>query len=175
MDQTPQHQSDLEQALLAAVGLFDALDIPYALIGGLAAMVYGKSRFTEDVDFVAQPGHMQDFSEHPEIMKTFGFDPKCTWKLYHQSGIDIDIWKDDHASAIIENSQPIQLAGRSVAVARAEDLVVMKLRSDRPQDEYDISEILKAGTLDNAKLSPLLTDQQAQRLEQIKHRIGLVE
>ena len=175
MDQTPKNENHLEQALLAAVGLFEALHIPYALIGGLAAMVYGKSRFTEDVDFVAQPGHMQTLQSNTGVMQQFGFDPKCTWKLYHQSGIDIDIWKDEHASTIIEHAQPIRLAGTTVAVARAEDLVAMKLRSDRPQDEYDISEILKAGMLDQRQLQAIITDEQAQRLEQIKKRIGLAE
>lgn len=175
MDQSPQHENDLQQALLAAVGLFDALQISYALIGGLAAMVYGKSRFTEDVDFVAHPGHMQTLKSNAQVMQKFDFDPECTWKLYHQSGIDIDIWKDEHASAIIEHAQPIKLAGKTIAVARAEDLVAMKLRSDRPQDEYDISEILKAGTIDQDQLLSLITDGQAQRFEQIKKRIGLAE
>jgi len=175
MNQTPQDENGLEQALLATVGLFEALHIRYALIGGLAAMVYGKSRFTEDVDFVAQPGHMETFKANAKVMQRFGFDPGCTWKLYHDSGIDIDIWKDDHASAIIENAESIQLAGRTIAVARVEDLVAMKLRSDRPQDEYDISEILKAGIIDNDKLQHLLTEPQTKRLAEIKKRIGLID
>ncbi len=53
--------------LLDAVGLFESLGIGYALIGGVAAMVYGRARFTEDVDFIAASGHM-DFL----IAKTIG-------------------------------------------------------------------------------------------------------
>ncbi len=173
MHDSPQHDNDLERALLDAVTLFDELSIGYALIGGLAAMIYGKSRFTEDVDFVADPGHMDVLVAHPEAMRRHGFDPQCTWKLYHDSGITIDIWKDDYAQGIVQRAEPVQLAGRSIAVARVEDLVAMKLRSDRPQDEYDISEILKAGTLDSDKISTLITSAQAQRLDQIRRRIGL--
>lgn len=173
MDHSPEHETDLEAALLAAVSLFEALHIRYALIGGLAAMVYGKSRFTEDVGFVAEPGHMESLAAHPSAMREHGFDAGCTWKLYHQSGVDIDLWKDDHASGIVGRARPVPLAGRSVLVACVEDLVAMKLRADRPQDEYDVSEILKAGTLDEAMLRTLITEAQAQRLAQIKRRIGM--
>src|SRR5687768_7064405 len=82
--------------LLDAVGLFERLGIPYALVGGVAAMYYGRARFTEDLDFVAATGHMNVLAASPDVMREFHFDPACTWKLYHDSGLEIDIWKDEH-------------------------------------------------------------------------------
>ena len=49
--------ASLAAPLLDAVEMFTQLKIPYALIGGLAAMVYGRARFTEDIDFVAASAH----------------------------------------------------------------------------------------------------------------------
>src|SRR4051812_47504790 len=59
----------LRQPLLDAVALFEHLHLGYALIGGIAAMYYGRSRFTEDVDFVVVPGHMEVLAANGPIMK----------------------------------------------------------------------------------------------------------
>src|SRR4051812_33237385 len=79
---------DYTAPLLDAVALFEELGIGYALIGGLAAMHYGRSRFTEDVDFVATADHEQRLVENAEVMRRHRFDPNCTWKLYHESGVE---------------------------------------------------------------------------------------
>jgi hypothetical protein len=71
-------------ALHDPVGLFDALQIQYALVGGVAAIYYGRARFTEDFDFVAVTGHREALERNPDAMKQFGFDPACTWELYHR-------------------------------------------------------------------------------------------
>src|SRR5687767_5554986 len=82
------------QPLLDAVSLFETIGVGYALVGGIAAMYYGRARFTEDVDFVAVTGHMDRFAAHPAEMERHHFDPSCTYKLYHQSGVQVDLWKD---------------------------------------------------------------------------------
>ena len=93
------------QPLLDAVGLFDSLGLGYALVGGVAAMYYGRARFTEDLDFVVISGHMDVLAKHPQTMKQFHFDPGSTWKLYHDSGIEVDASKDEHCDAIISRSR----------------------------------------------------------------------
>src|SRR4051812_19588675 len=85
--------ADYTAPLLDAVSLFEELGIGYALIGGLAAMHYGRSRFTEDVDFVAAADHEAKLAANGEAMRRLHFDPGSTWKLYHESGVEIDIWK----------------------------------------------------------------------------------
>ena len=97
MNGKPESWVPYAQPLLDAVSLFEELGIGYALIGGIAAMYYGRARFTEDVDFVAIAGHANIFSAHPAAMEKHHFDPTCTFKPYHQSGVHVDLWKDDHA------------------------------------------------------------------------------
>ena len=168
-DATP--PAALAEALHDAVGLFRELKIDYALIGGLAAMVHGRSRYTEDVDFVAEPGHAEVFADHPEVLQKHGFDAACTWKLYHRSGISIDLWKDGHAAGIVERAVRRKLGERFAKVAEPHDLVAMKLRADRPQDDYDVAEIVKAQTLDEARLKALVTAAQFRRYRKLVARV----
>ena len=93
-------ENPLLPPLLDAVRLFNQLKIPYALIGGIAAMVYGRARFTDDVDFAAAAGHESVLAANADTMLTYHFDPNGTWKLYHARGVEIDIWKDEHPAGL---------------------------------------------------------------------------
>lgn len=160
----------LAQPLRDAIALFSELRIPYALAGGIAAMVYGRARFTEDLDFVASADHEQILAGHPDIMRTHHFDPACTWKLYHDSLVDIDIWKDDYSSDIAARAKTIPFAGLNVRIAEVHDLVAMKLRAARIQDDYDISEILKHTTLDESIVKTRVDAQQFEHYLAVKTR-----
>jgi hypothetical protein len=169
MSRTPA-DARLDSALQDAVALFDELHISYALIGGIAAMLYGRLRATEDVDFVSVADHQQILAANPAVMQAHRFDPNCTWKLYHQSGVEIDIWKDHHSDEIVARAQSIPFAGKTVRVAEPHDLIAMKLRANRIQDDYDISEILKHTAIDENRLQPLVTPAQLAHYHSIKAR-----
>ncbi len=166
----PVVEPSLLKAMLDAVELFDALKIPYALIGGIAAMVYGRSRFTEDVDFVAAASHQEILAANHDIMRKHHFDPIATWKLYHDSGIEIDIWKDEFSADIAARSATIQFHDRPLRIAEVHDLIAMKLRANRPQDDYDISEILRKGMIDETVLQQRITADQYQHFLDVKKR-----
>jgi hypothetical protein len=158
------------QPLLDAVELFDELGIGYALIGGIAAMYYGRARFTEDVDFVAVTGHMDILAAHPEIMERHRFDPSYTYKLDHRSGVQVDLWKDQHSDEIIRKSHAITLAARSIQMIDLIDLLAMKLRTRRLKDDYDVSQIIKANSIDEARLRSLVTADEFAWFEAIRKR-----
>lgn len=170
MSNGPSMQVPYSQPLLDAVSLFDELGIGYALIGGIASMYYGRARFTEDVDFVAVTGRMERFSANPQAMERFHFSPDCVHKLHHQSGISVDIWKDEFADQIVERSLRVPLAGRMVQMIEPHDLIAMKLRAGRLKDDYDISQILASTRIDEQRLAELLNSEQIDRLNQIKMR-----
>ena len=125
---------------------------------------------TEDLDFVASPGHMELLFSNPYAMRQYHFDPACTWKLYHDTGVEVDLWKDEHADAIISRSREVELAGRKLRIADPHDLVAMKLRAGRLQDDYDVSEILRATPLDEPTLRSRVTPEQFAHFESIKAR-----
>ena len=158
--------------LLDAVALFEELGIAYALIGGVASMYYGRARFTEDLDFVAASGHRDAFDRNGDAMRRHGFDPSSTWKLYHQSGVEIDLWKDEFSDEIVRRAVEAELVGRRVRVAEPHDLIAMKLRAGRLQDDYDISEILRGPTaVDDAVVQARVTPEQFAHYLSVKQRV----
>jgi len=170
--QQPPIELLLLQPLVDAVELFTRLNIPYALVGGIAAMVYGRARFTDDIDFVAAGNHQAVLAAHADIMRACHFDPASTWKLYHDSGTALDLWKDAHADQIAARAREIQLAGRTVRIADVHDLIAMKLRAARFQDDYDISEILRHTEVNDLTLQSLVTPQEFERFTIIRRRLA---
>lgn len=163
-------QADLTKALLDAVRLFEALGIGYALVGGLAAMYYGRARFTEDVDFIATDDHEDKLKANPQTMRQHQFDPTCTWKLYHDSGVQIDLWKDTFVKDMVARASEVTMAGQRVRIVEVHDLVAMKLRANRVQDDYDISEILTHTSLDDSLVRQRVTAEQHAHLIEIRNR-----
>ncbi len=159
----------LRQPLRDAIGLFTSLQIPYAMVGGVAAMVYGRARFTDDVDFVAASTHEKILAANPDAMRARHFDPASTWKLYHDSGVEIDIWKDEFSDDIAA-ATTFQFGEQTIRIAEVHDLIAMKLRADRPQDDYDISEIIKETPVDEAILTSRVTVEQFDHFQNIKKR-----
>lgn len=170
MSQNPGAWVPYAQPLLDAVSLFEELHVGYALIRGVAAMYYGRARFTEDVDFVAATGHMDVLAAHPLEMEKHHFDPTCAHKLDHASGVQVDVGKDEHSDAIIRRAQQVPLAGRTVRMIDPHDLIAMKLRAGRLKDDYDVSEIAARTPIDEPRLQALLTPTEFARFTQIRSR-----
>ena len=158
------------QPLIDAIELFDELKIKYALIGGIAALYYGQPRFTEDVDFVAMTGHGDVLAVNPDAMHRHHFDPTCSHKLYHQSGVNVDLWKDEFSDDIVRRAVDVVLAGHQCKMIERHDLIAMKLRAQRVKDDSDIVEVVKNGSIDESRLRTLVTPEQFAHFESIKHR-----
>ncbi len=103
-------------------------------------------------------------------MQKHHFDPTCNFKLYHQSGVQVDLWKDEFADDIVKCARPVELAGRTIQIADPHDLIAMKLRARRLKDDYAIPEILASNEIDEAKLQGFVTQEQFARLEAIRNR-----
>jgi len=159
-DETP-----LPELLLHAVdALADVLPAHkarYALIGGIAAGMRGRLRYTDDVDLLLTvpqlqlPGLLEALIE-----RGFSCDVVPTvreWAEHHMvvlrySDVRVD-WLKPVVPVyhhVIDTATAEPWRGRQLHVASAEGLILLKLLASRPQDQLDIDTLLAAnkGRLD---------------------------
>ena len=125
--------------------------MPFALIGGLAATVRGRVRATEDINLVVGCGVDRALG----LLKASdaaGFAPAVdevrelieiafVLPLEHiGTGVRIDLalGLTLFEQEAIGRATETAIAGGSIPVVTAEDLLIMKLLADRPQDQQDI-------------------------------------
>jgi len=57
-----------------------------------------------------------------------------------------------------------------VKIVEPNDLVAMKLRAGRPQDDYDISELIRSGMAEVAIVKSRVTSEQFERFVTLQQR-----
>jgi hypothetical protein len=163
--------TELEAALLEVVTALDACGLPYVLIGGLAVAVLGEPRTTLDVDVSVWtepegldvaveclsrhlrplPAKPQDFVRERRVL------PVVT-----SGGARADIVFSSLAveRETIRRGVPKQVAGREIRVASVEDMLLMKLVSEREKDLADARALLRrfGKSLDHTYLLPKLQE-----------------
>jgi hypothetical protein len=133
----------------------NAQQTPGIIIGGIAASVLGRPRFTADVDVSV----LVDESRWPEFLsggEPHGFVPRLTEAIdfarrsrilllrHDPTGINVDV-----ALAALPFEREAIARGRSVSAGgftlplpTAEDLIIMKAVAHRPRDLADIEAIV---------------------------------
>lgn len=124
--------------------------IPFALVGGIAVAVRGNPRFTADIDIVAAAdvehaiGFLEQlaatsfeplFPEVEEIIRTAFIVP-----LRHRVtgvGVDMALGLTGFERDLIARAEKVRFGRTSLPVARAEDLLLLKLTAGRPRDADD--------------------------------------
>jgi predicted nucleotidyltransferase len=163
--------SKLEEALAELGSLLDSLSVPYMLIGGLAVSMWGVARATLDVDLSVWV-ESSDL-EHRVAQLCARLDPlpanplefvarTRTLPVNTSQGVRADIIFAvlPFEREAIARAQPKETGGRKVPVVSIEDLVLMKLISEREKDQEDAHQLLArfSNSIDRGYLEPLLTD-----------------
>jgi hypothetical protein len=163
--------TDLEAALVEVTSLLERISIPYMLIGGLAVSSWGEARSTLDVDVTIWIEPEQLDRTVFEISRQLHVVPKDPTAFVRrtrvlpalsslQIRIDIVFAALPEEKRIIQRSRPRQIAGKDVMVASVEDLLFMKLASERPKDIQDSRLLLRRfqKTIDRQYLEPRLKE-----------------
>ncbi|MCK6542401.1 nucleotidyltransferase [bacterium] len=144
----------LDEALIAIATQLNEASIPYMIVGGQAAIYYGETRFTKDIDVTMRllPDQCEDvlkkltafesMTDHPE---TFARD---TWVLplrHRSTGIKVDLIfsATQFEYDAITNGQRKQIRGTEVNFIAPEYLIVQKLIAGRPKDVDDVQKIIQ--------------------------------
>ncbi len=125
---------------------------PAALIGGVAVIARAATRPTEDIDLVAKidtggldallalaKNHGYAFDEGTRELAELGLVrlfPSGSKK--DGFGVDILFADNPYYEEILARATPVAIAGVSLRVATAEDLVLLKLEANRPGDIEDV-------------------------------------
>ncbi|HEX9711527.1 MAG TPA: hypothetical protein VGB52_03115 [Actinomycetota bacterium] len=148
----------LTDALLAVHDILEAVGVPHALCGGLAANLYREEvRATSDVDLAVAvgPAHIVDlvkrFADH-------GWRAEPYWRQGEQlrltrgdlPRVDCLVATTDYERTAIERSTLATIEGHELHVLAAEDLIVFKLVAGRARDYEAVAAIINArgGRLD---------------------------
>jgi predicted nucleotidyltransferase len=150
-------ESGFQDPLLALESLLKEYKNQGVLIGGIAASLLGKARFTADIDVLM----LLSVEEIPELMnkcKNFGLSPRIenaeefaqknrmVLLRHDSSGIDVDLTMGilPFEVEIIERSQKITVGNVTIPLPTPEDLIILKAVANRPKDLEDIKGIILA-------------------------------
>lgn len=161
----------LDGAIHHITRVLESLRIEYAIVGGIANAIWGQPRATIDVDVTVSVNE----ADLPGIVPAIGaqFRPAISdpvpfvrqtrvLPLDTADGVRIDVifallpFELD----AIRRATDVVIAGRTVRVVTAEDLVLMKIISERPRDVADAEAIVRrrAGELDRDYLEPRIRE-----------------
>jgi len=147
--------SPLSPAIQSISLLLKENDVEGIIIGGLAASLLGRPRFTNDIDLV-----ILDLDDRlPEFinkLKRFGIEPRVNNVIdfaqqsrvllmrHRDSGINIDISMGimPFEREAVSRRKIESAFGLEVPLPSPEDLIIFKAISKRPQDTEDIKAII---------------------------------
>lgn len=158
--------------------LLEKLGCQWMIIGGVAASLLGKPRFTADVDAVAliEDEEITGFLEaagrlglKPRVKDAVEFARKNRVLLlkYTKTGINVDLSLGllPFEKEAIKRSRHFRIGGIIFNLARPEDLIIFKAVAHRPRDIEDIRELAKAHAKLNRKYIAEKVKEFARALE----------
>ncbi len=155
----------LEKQLTALTDLFLATKTEYAILGGLAVMLYGEPRLTMDIDVnisiekdkidsFLKAARRFGFYSIPSNIKLFikntGVIPLKFKKGKAAGRCDIIIAQNPLEFAALKRAKIKKIGSLKARFVSPEDLIIHKITSDRPRDIEDLKGILirQRGKLD---------------------------
>lgn len=145
------------------------------LIGGLARNVYAERRATADVDVIVDMPDAADALAHaaeigliavPHEVEALRVAQMTRLRLPDEpSGdtrLDIIARSHDYYGRVLDRSIVVEAMGTRIRVACAEDIVILKVLANRPQDRLDVDAIVEAQA---GKLDRALLHEEARALE----------
>lgn len=128
-------------------------NIDYMVIGGQAVLIYGRPRFTNDIDIIvgidiSQLSKINEICEENKFIKlkddNFSintnvvpiFDPISNFR------IDLIFSFSDFEKSAIDRAKNIKIKNKSVKFATLEDIIIFKIFASRATDLEDVKNLI---------------------------------
>lgn len=160
-----------EQTLATLAALLDDTKTPYMIIGGIANLVWGEPRATLDIDVTVwiEDADLAEFVQQVSARFTLltkdplGFIAQTrVLPASSREGVRVDVIFGalPFEREAIARAMLVDLAGVAVRVCTPEDLILMKIASDRDRDRGDVQALVRKRlpTLDHAYLEPRIEE-----------------
>ena len=161
----------LEGAVVEIAAALESMKIDYIIVGGIANAVWGEPRATIDVDVtvvVENPDLAVAIARLTQSFKAAIPDPEAFVRrtrvlpLDTSDGIRIDIIFALMSFELeaVRRAASVMFGDRAVRFVTPEDLLLMKIISDRPRDLADAEALARRrlDTLDRAYLEPRMRE-----------------
>ncbi len=158
------HSSDPRELLSALARIFKKLKIPYIVTGGIAVLVWGRPRFTADIDIVVELEKDRaavfrkallslgkaGYLDLDAMMEALALEGEFNF-IHGESGVKVDFWilkkQDDFDIARFKRKKVKTIFGEKINFISPEDLILMKLKWHRESGSArqleDVESILK--------------------------------
>ncbi|MDZ7831057.1 MAG: nucleotidyltransferase [Desulfobacterales bacterium] len=160
-----------EKALGDIAALFDRHKIDYMVIGGLANAKWGRPRATLDIDIIAwaQDSEIENLISILQKTYTIRVDKPLEFaaetrvlpiKTHEAQQIDIILGTLPFEQQAIKRAVKVKIGNADINFCTAEDLILLKIISDRPRDLEDVEGIIKfqKENLDYGYLEPRILE-----------------
>jgi hypothetical protein len=159
-------EGNTTEVLERIVTCFRRERVPYVLIGAWALSVWGKSRATNDVDFLVLVNE-EDLDRLSQRATRLGFELDETWLKWNPllrglqlrfqfKGTAVDLLRprDAHDQQVFQRKRRRRMDGRFYWLVSREDFIIQKLKVGRPRDFEDALSVLERSgeTLDKRYL-----------------------
>lgn len=178
---------EIEDLLTAIAKILDKLKIPYIITGGMAVSVWGRTRYTADIDIVVELIEKNISALVKELFKIDkdiyvsedaireAFAQKGEFNFIHpQSRLKADFWvaKNVFNKQEIKRGITKEIDGHKVRFVSPEDLILSKLlwyqQSESTRQLEDIESVLKISKVDMEYVKKISEKQEtAEILEKL--------
>jgi len=149
---------DQTELLKKVAKTLEQLDIPYIVTGGVAVTVWGRPRFTVDIDIAVEVSLSQSEKLVDRLRKidkkiyisdiavSQAVSGKGEFNLIHPDGLKVDFWvleEDAYTRSRIRRKKTKKVWGQNIAFISPEDLILAKLvwykkgRSTRQMEDIE--------------------------------------
>jgi hypothetical protein len=169
----------LLKPLSALQKLMEKSNCPWMIIGGIAASLLGKPRFTADVDVVILLEDDKDISTVLKLAKKFGFSPRIKnpvkfaqknnvlliRHIRSKINVDISLGFLPFEKDALKRRKLYKIKNLSFYLPAPEDLIIFKAVAHRPQDIIDIQQIINNNPKVDIKYIKKIINEFARVLE----------